>query len=371
MISMQVYDRSRDAGWNPATQARWQVRWRDGDGRQRKKSFDYKTEAQSFADRQAGRRKLRDQNRTVAEQWDDYRAIRDTKSDGHKRNIDATWNQHVRDKWGDTQLAKLRHGEIAAWATRLERDQSDAIAARALDLLNGLCILAIRDEVLDRNPCDDISIEVTAKRQQRFLTRAELDQVADAMGGNDRLAVLVLGLTGMRWGELAGLQVRDLDTKRRRIHIRRHVTEVGGHLETVEGTKTDGGREITAPKSIIDELAKLAKGRAPTAPLLPAARGGIRRHSRFYAQWRKKINGSPDVKRRAKTGPIPTPGLGVDAHIHDLRHTAASLMIKAGADVKVVQRQLGHKSATLTMDLYSHLFNDSLDDLSAALDRID
>ena len=54
---------------------------------------------------------------------------------------------------------------------------------------------------------------------------------------------------------------------------------------------------------------------------------------------------------------------------HELRHTAASLAIAAGADVKVVQQMLGHKSATMTLDLYGHLFEDRLGDVADALDK--
>lgn len=54
---------------------------------------------------------------------------------------------------------------------------------------------------------------------------------------------------------------------------------------------------------------------------------------------------------------------------HGLRHTAASLAIAAGADVKVEQQMLGHKSATMTLDLYGHLFDDRLDEVADALDR--
>jgi integrase len=53
---------------------------------------------------------------------------------------------------------------------------------------------------------------------------------------------------------------------------------------------------------------------------------------------------------------------------HELRHTAASLAIASGANVKVVQQMLGHKSATLTLDLYGHLFADQLDVVADALD---
>jgi len=62
---------------------------------------------------------------------------------------------------------------------------------------------------------------------------------------------------------------------------------------------------------------------------------------------------------------IGIPGL----HPHELRDTAASLAIAAGADVKVVQQMLGHASATMTMDTYGHLFENRLDEVGDALDR--
>ena len=58
------------------------------------------------------------------------------------------------------------------------------------------------------------------------------------------------------------------------------------------------------------------------------------------------------------------PGL----HPHELRHTAASLAIAYGADIKVVQQMLGHASATMTMDTYGHLFENRLDEVADALD---
>jgi len=55
--------------------------------------------------------------------------------------------------------------------------------------------------------------------------------------------------------------------------------------------------------------------------------------------------------------------------LHDLRHSCASLAIRAGANVKVVQRLLGHKSAALTLDRYGHLFPDDLDAVADAFDE--
>lgn len=66
--------------------------------------------------------------------------------------------------------------------------------------------------------------------------------------------------------------------------------------------------------------------------------------------------------------PRPEPRvIGLEAH--DLRHTAASLAVSAGANVKAIQRMLGHASAAMTLDVYSDLFDDDLDAVSTALDR--
>jgi integrase len=62
-------------------------------------------------------------------------------------------------------------------------------------------------------------------------------------------------------------------------------------------------------------------------------------------------------------------GLPDALRVHDLRHSAASLLIHQGASVKAVQAQLGHKSATVTLDRYGHLWPDELEDLAERLDR--
>jgi integrase len=57
-------------------------------------------------------------------------------------------------------------------------------------------------------------------------------------------------------------------------------------------------------------------------------------------------------------------------HVHDLRHTAASLMIRSGATVKDVQAALGHKRAAETLDLYGHWWDDALDDVAVRMDEV-
>lgn len=63
-------------------------------------------------------------------------------------------------------------------------------------------------------------------------------------------------------------------------------------------------------------------------------------------------------------------GMPGGLRIHDLRHTAASLMVSTGANVKAVQRQLGHAKASMTLDRYSHLFTDDLEAMAERLEAV-
>jgi integrase len=165
--------------------------------------------------------------------------------------------------------------------------------------------------------------------------------------------VLFLAYTGLRFGELAALRVGRLDFERRRAVIAESVTLV--RSEQVWGTpKSHERREVPIPRFLIHQLAAHVAGKAPDDLVFT----GVRRGGALRA---------PVFRRAAfdrAAAAIGMPGL----HPHELRHTAASLAIAAGADVKVVQKMLGHKSATMTLDQYGHLFDDRLDDIADRLD---
>lgn len=167
-----------------------------------------------------------------------------------------------------------------------------------------------------------------------------------------RPTVRFLAYTGLRWGEVAALRVRRVDLNRRRIDITESVTEVRGQL--VWGTpKTHARRTVPLPRFLAREIAPLLKGRDPDALVFTASRGGVLR-----VRVSRRNVFDPAVRKIGPAG----------FHPHELRHTAASLAIASGADVKVVQPMLGHKTATMSLDLYGHLFPDRLDELA---DRFD
>lgn len=107
-------------------------------------------------------------------------------------------------------------------------------------------------------------------------------------------------------------------------------------------------RHVLLPRFLVDELVAVVDGKAPRELVFPASQGGFIKNE-AYRQLFAKVR--PDARM--------TP--------HDLRHTAASLAIQASANVKAVQRMLGHKTATMTLDLYGHLFEDDLDLLARRL----
>ncbi len=155
-------------------------------------------------------------------------------------------------------------------------------------------------------------------------------------------------LAGLRWGELAGLQVGDrVRVPGPGLRLQRAVLASGGggalYVDTLKNK-----RARTVP--LVDELAPVvdpwSAGKPLDAWLFGAPEGGPLRES----NWKRSVGWS------AATAAARVPGLGV----HDLRHTAASVWLAAGADPKVVQRVLGHASGAMTMDLYGHLVDGNL-----------
>jgi integrase len=163
--------------------------------------------------------------------------------------------------------------------------------------------------------------------------------------------VRVLAYTGLRFGEAAGLRVGSVDLVRGRLEVVDNVTEADGHL--FEGSpKARRTRSVQVPRLLRAELAAHIKGKKPADRVFTTRRGRPLRNSNF----RHHVFDS--AVTRAGLAPL-TP--------HDLRDTATSLSISAGANVKTIQRMLGHASAAMTLDIYAGLFDDDLDSVGERL----
>jgi integrase len=281
--------------------------------------------------------------------------------------------EHIVPRWGSTRLADVSHADVQTWVTKLSAERSPATVRKVHRVLSLVLSLAVKDGRLVRNPATGVALPRVVSGERRYLTHGQVELLAEACaqprpelvskyrrhgerrGDDYRLIVLFLAYTGVRFGEMAALRVGRLDLMRRRAAIAESVTVVQGRGQVWGTPKGHERREVPIPRFLVDDLAAQVAGKAIDELVFPGVRaGGALRAAVF---------------RRAAfdeaAAEIGLPGL----HPHELRHTAASLAIASGANVKVVQQMLGHKSATMTLDQYGHLFGDQLDEVADRMDE--
>ncbi|HEY8318688.1 MAG TPA: site-specific integrase [Amnibacterium sp.] len=225
---------------------------------------------------------------------------------------------------------------------------------RVYGVLAGVLDVAVKDRRILSNPARGVNLPRKVRREHRYLTHEQVHALALA-SGEHRALVLVLAYTGLRWGEAIGLRVRDLDLERRRISVSTNAVEVGREIQ-VGTPKTHKRRVVPFPRLLESALLEQVAQR-DGEELLFAGRDG------FHMRRVRVSGGSRSWFKTALTQAGLEP-----MTLHDLRHTAASMSISAGANVKAVQRMLGHASAAMTLDIYADLFDD---DLNAVSDRLD
>jgi integrase len=169
--------------------------------------------------------------------------------------------------------------------------------------------------------------------------------------------VLFSAYAGLRPCEVVALKVGRLDLLRGTARVAEAAPEVAGRLRW-GSVKTHEARTVRLPRFLREELAAHLAGRAvgPEDLVFTAARGGPLRDSKWVPGYFK-----PAVRAA---------GLPFNLRWYDLRHTCASLLIREGASVKAVQRQLGHATASITLDTYGHLYGDEMEALAERLERL-
>jgi integrase len=290
----------------------------------------------------------------VAEEW---MASRSTVKRRTRESEIGVWHNYITPRFGNRPVSSITSAEVSAWVGQLiSEGRAPATAARALATLRSVLAFAVADGRLTVNPAAAIKAPRGAfhRREGQALTYDELRRLyelcagfVDAASTQGRVEaaelVLVLGLTGMRWGELAGVQVGDLVTlPGRGLRLQRTVLASNGGGELyVDSLKNRRSRTVPLLEELHGIVERRAAGRAAGDWLFPAPAGGPLRES----NWKRTVRWSQAVE----TLGYPT------LRVHDLRHTAASLWLASGADPKVVQAVLGHASAAMTMDVYGHL----------------
>jgi integrase len=275
--------------------------------------------------------------------------------------VETAWRLHVEPVWGNRRLGEIRHSEVQSWLTRFAANdgnpRSATLVTRAYGVLAAILDVAVRDRRIAANPARGVKLPRKTKKRRAYLTPAQIELLASESGSHASL-IYFLSYTGVRWGEATALRVRSIDAERRRALISENAVWVRGKIAL--GTpKSHEHRSVPYPKFLSEHLMAQSEGKGPDGLIF----GNGLTHQ---VPPKVKTGWFSYALRRAQlqdpTFPVIT--------LHDLRHTAASLAISAGANPKAVQRMLGHASAAMTLDTYADLFEDDLDAVSDRLDSM-
>lgn len=288
------------------------------------------------------------------------------------RAIDDAWRVYVMPRWGRTPVSAISHSDVRTWVSQLAagtaktdrrdhirtraqgaRSKSATVVIRAHGVLASVLDIAVKDRRIPNNPARGVdNLPRKIRKAHQYLSHEEVERLATAAGEYSTL-VFVAAYTGLRWGELTALRVRDVNPTRRRLAVNQNAVRVGAEI-FVGSPKTHEVRSVPFPEFLDDPIARLCEGKPPSGLLFGDGKDyfGRPRSSEYSRSWFKSALMTAGLERMT---------------IHDLRHTAASLAISSGANVKAVQRMLGHASAAMTLDVYADLFDDDLDTVSASL----
>lgn len=287
-------------------------------------------------------------------QWLEQHKPKITPSSYH--SVESAWRIHVKPKWGSYAVGAITKRDVQAWLNELGEKRSHTTIARVRDLLAGILDHAVEDNRITKNPARDLTIKKKPIPDEVFLSHAQVEALAHTSRHPE--LVLFLAYTGLRWGEATALRVRNVDTTTRRVNVREAVAEVNGKA-VLGSVKSHEKRTVAYPDFLDAAVTAACTCKGQEDRLWNSEEGGYLRPGNAVSGW------FAGAVRRAEAGDSTfrrvTP--------HDLRHTAASLAISAGANVKVVQRMLGHKSAKVTLDTYAALFPDDLDNVINAISR--
>jgi integrase len=255
-------------------------------------------------------------------------------------------------------LAALRPSELQAWMKRLSTELQPATVEVVYRYVVAILRAAVADRVIAASPAVGIRLPKIPPRQVVPLETEVVEALISSVPARYTALVLLAAGTGMRQGECFGLTADRVEFLRRQVKVDRQLVLLPGGGPVFGPPKTQASyRTIPLPRVVIDALAAHMQA-IPVGPdglVFTNDAGEPIRRTRFSDFWRPAVVAA---KAPAGTG------------FHALRHYYASLLIRHGESVKVVQARLGHASAAETLDTYSHLWPDSEDQTRAAVDEV-
>lgn len=263
---------------------------------------------------------------------------------------------HLRPRLGHLKLEQLRPLHIEAYqnACLSGAGLKAPLAAKTVQMHARVLRLALKQAVrwqmLPRNPAEAVEAPRPERRQMQALPASELGRIIqEARSTRFHMGILLAISTGLRRGEVLGLRWSDVDLDRRRISVAQAVQRQGAENVFVQPKSERSRRTVELPPFLVDELRRHRSDQAQRRLLLGP-------------DW-KNYDLVIDAGDGAPFHPVSLTNafarivrrLGIQARLHDCRHSFATLLLLNGVHPKIVSEILGHSSTAVTMDVYSHV----------------
>ncbi|MGW2620354.1 tyrosine-type recombinase/integrase [Streptomyces sp. NPDC001500] len=367
---------------------RWQVRYRDVNGEQRKENFEKKTAADArasavetdlnrgeFIDRAAGRETFR----SHAEEWRTS-AIHRERTEGR---VERTLRLHLYPTFGSRGIASIKRSEVQAWVKSQASRYEPSTVGSHFEVLATVMRMAVIDGVIRVNPCE--GVKLPEKRSNLVIPHPlAVQALIEAAPARYRALVRLAASSGLRQGELFGLE-GGLDFLRRKVEVSQQLVTPDKGAQYLGPLKTpESYREVPLAPSAVTGVSLHMAEFPPVAseildrtdPLDPKTRPvlliftdeqgrPIRRStwSRIWKAMREDANAA--LLKAGSDVRVP-----VKLTLHGLRDFYASCLIAKNANVKVVQVRLGHSKPSVTLDKYTGLWPTGEDTTADAIESV-
>lgn len=288
-----------------------------------------------------------------------------------------TLNKKLLPEWGAVKVGTIDLEGVQDWVNRVAKEWSPSGVAGAYRVLRLVLGYAVELKRIRANPCNrSVKLPEVVKREKDFLTVEQIELLADTIAYRpatskhgqpiDRpdLGVLIrfAAFSGLRAGEIAALRVRHLDLSGKSggwITVNEAVSDVGGRLITGTPKTARSRRKVSIEADICSMLRTHLGDRRlqPDAYLFVGRYGAQWNHGNFRGRFWKEA-----VTRAHEADPSFPLGLT----FHDLRHTYASLLDKAGVSLAMAAMLMGHSTTSMTAE-YTHFFKADLADAAVRI----
>lgn len=265
-------------------------------------------------------------------------------------------NKHILPRLGDYSLCDIQPANIRDFMVEISKTLCSNTAGRVYAILKRILQTAVDDDMLAKTPMRGIKAPAKKLKKPRVVLTDEqcehyLQWVQESKHPETKLMIMLAIVSGLRRGELLGLRAQDIDFDRKTLTVGQVIKNINGQFVISPRPKTSASRRtVSLPETIFPLLkAKIRANRLnamadklwqPNDLLFPSTHGKPMRLDDF----------SRIISTSGKRA-----GLPAGFTLHSLRHTSATLLLKNGVNLKVVQQRLGHSCASTTLSIYSHV----------------